>query len=92
MNVECGVNCSGRGCEKKVIPLACLGEGMEARIVDYSGGKRLVQRLVEIGLHRDVVVRMVKCAGGPVLVQVHDSKVALGFGVAMKILVEKKDG
>ncbi len=70
------------------MPLAFLGEGEEATIVDYTNGRNFMQRIVEMGLHRNEKVRMLHSLGGPVLVQVHDSKIALGHGVAMKILVE----
>ena len=78
--------------KKKTFPLAFLNEGEKARIVDYLDGRQLMQRVVEMGLHRNETVRMIKSVGGPVLVQVHDSKVALGHGVAMKILVEAING
>jgi ferrous iron transport protein A len=76
---------------KNIMPLAFLQEGEEAKIVDYVDGRQLTQRVVEMGLHRNEVVKMIKSLGGPVMVQVHDSKIALGHGVAMKILVEKDD-
>jgi ferrous iron transport protein A len=76
---------------KNVFPLAFLREGEEAKIVDYMRGRQLTQRVVEMGLHRNEKVKMLKSLGGPVMVQVHDSKIALGHGVAMKILVEKND-
>jgi ferrous iron transport protein A len=71
----------------RMIPLSFLGECELGRVAGYLGGRELVQRVVEMGLHKGELVRVIKSSGGPVLVQVNDSKIALGYGVASKIMV-----
>lgn len=83
----CGIDCECHG--KDIVPLSELVEGDIGVIVDYPKGRILSQRVVEMGLHRGEKVQVLKSLGGPILVKVHASKVALGTGVAMKILVRK---
>lgn len=71
------------------IPLAMLGEGEEGIIVGIMGGWGLARRLVDMGFTPGTRVMMVRRSGpGPVLVEVRGARVALGWGVAMKIIVE----
>ena len=73
---------------KSAIPLAFLSEGDEAEIVGISGGGGLTQRLVDMGFTPATRVRVLKSSPpGPMLVSVRGSRIALGRGVAMKILV-----
>jgi len=73
---------------KSAIPLAFLSEGDEAEIVEISGGGGLTQRLTEMGFTPATRVRVLKSSPpGPMLVSVRGSRIALGRGVAMKILV-----
>jgi len=72
------------------MPLAMLPEGSRARVVGISGGRGLVRRLVALGFAADVLVRVLHShSPGPVLIEVKGSRVALGRGVAMKIVVEE---
>ncbi len=73
-----------------MMPLAMLPDGAFARIVEVSGGRGLVRRLAELGFNADVLVKVLhNHSPGPVLIEVKGSRVALGRGVAMKILVEE---
>ena len=78
---------------KSAIPLAFLSEGDEAEIVGISGGGGLTQRLVDMGFTPATRVRVLKSSPpGPMLVSVRGSRIALGRGVAMKILVHGIQG
>lgn len=75
------------------IPLAMLGENMEGVIVGIRGGRGLVRRLVEMGLTIGTRVRVLRSDfPGPVLIEVRGSRIALGRGVAMKVLVMVEEG
>jgi len=73
---------------KPLMPLAMLPEGGEAVIIGVVAGRGLARRLYEMGFVRGEKVKMLRAGPGPVLVLVKGSRVALGWGVAMKILVD----
>lgn len=71
-------------------PLAMLPVGAEGRITQIRGGRGLVRRLSDMGFTPGVNVKVVHAhSPGPLAVEVKDSRIALGRGVAMKIMVEE---
>jgi len=73
-----------------LIPLAFLPVGSEARIIEFRGGRGMMQKMAEMGFTQFTRVRMVSSnSPGPVLVDVKDSRIALGSGIAMKIIVNE---
>jgi Fe2+ transport system protein FeoA len=66
--------------------------GTPLRIVDLAGGESVRRRLMALGFHKDDVVELDGQAilHGPLLVRncTSDTTVALGRGVAQKVLVE----
>jgi ferrous iron transport protein A len=80
------------------IPLSMLPVGAKGKITRIRGGKGLVRRLNDMGFTRDTEVTIV-CShsspnpgnGGPLVVEVKDSRIAFGRGVAMKIMVQEVD-
>ena len=60
------------------------------RIVTFSGGKGVDFKLRQLGLIPGREVRVLRLAplGGPVMVDVDGRSVALGRGIAARILVE----
>ena len=77
----------------EAIPLAMLPEGCRATVAALMGGRGLVRRLSEIGFTPGVEVVLLKSGSpGPVLVGVRGSRVALGRGVAMRVLVYPRGG
>ena len=72
------------------MPLIMLPEGAQATVVEVYGGRGLCRRLAEMGFNVGDRVRMIKNhRPGPVMVEVKDSRVALGTGITMKIIVEE---
>ena len=70
------------------IPLAMLNEDVEARIVKVLGGKGLVKRLSDLGFTPGAKVKILLSKGfGPMVVDVRGSRIALGRGILMKIIV-----
>ncbi len=61
--------------------------GGRVRIVDLRGGRELVSRLMQMGLHPGAIVEVVENSKGPVLVRVRGVVIALGRGLARKIVV-----
>ncbi|MEM2440326.1 MAG: FeoA family protein [Candidatus Bathyarchaeia archaeon] len=70
--------------------LTDLAEGEKGVIVKALGGLGLVRRLAEMGLTPGVEVKLLKKGsfGGPVEVEVRGVALALGRGVASKVLVK----
>lgn len=61
-----------------------------AKVTDIFGGRRVRNHLNGLGIHVGDPITVVERAPfrGPVIVQVHGSRVALGRGVATKVSVE----
>ena len=64
--------------------------GSEVVIVSVCGGRGAHQRLAEMGLLPGEKIRIINNAGvGPVMLNVKGSKLALGHGLAQKIVVKE---
>ncbi len=67
-----------------------MGVGKRARVIDITGGPGLHRNLSQMGIHRGDMITISGAGAfrGPILVEIHGSRVALGRGVARRILVE----
>lgn len=73
-----------------VLPLGFLQVGRDAVVKDLDSGKSLRQRLSEMGIVRGTRIRIIKNdMGGPLIISVGDGRLAIGRGMALKILVEE---
>jgi ferrous iron transport protein A len=79
-------------------PLGLLSIGERGEILEIHGGRgtpaagknRLLCHVEEIGLRAGRVVEMLNNEGrGSILVKVDESRIALGRGMAMKIMVRR---
>jgi len=69
--------------------LAHLPEKSLARVVALPHGRGLASRLIALGLTPGSEVCVLQNRGrGPIIVEVHGARVALGRGQAEKVLVE----
>jgi ferrous iron transport protein A len=78
--------------DKKMIRLAEAPPGRELRILDIQGGEGVRRRLFALGFHKGDLIE-VNSRGifrGPLLIKnlTSDTSVALGRGVAGKIMVD----
>jgi ferrous iron transport protein A len=73
-----------------MISLREMKEGEAGRVVEIQGGREVKGRLEALGIR--VGVRLKKTGqqimGGPVMVEVGRTQVAVGFGMAGKVFVE----
>jgi Fe2+ transport system protein FeoA len=71
-------------------------QGVRLKIVDISGGEQVRRRLLSLGFHKgDEIERIGQgILRGPLLIKMIRSggSVAIGRGIALKILVEVADG
>lgn len=69
-------------------PLVQAGDGERVEVVSVDGGRGVQRRLGDLGVvsgtHLEVVARQ---PAGPVLVAIAGSRVAVGFGMALKVRV-----
>jgi len=73
-----------------VITLDLAKGNQKVKVVDISGGWGIRQRLGCLGIHPGdiITVRRSAIMRGPILISVHGNQVALGRGVARKVIVE----
>jgi len=69
-------------------PLTMVASGQPVRLIKISAGRKLTRRLTELGLTPGVSFEVVHNHGGPLLLAVRNSRLALGQGMASQILVE----
>lgn len=71
------------------MPLAMVTPGEEVRLTAIHGGQGIRKRLADLGLTLGMTVRVMQQGGhGPLILAVKDSRLALGRGMAHKIMVE----
>jgi ferrous iron transport protein A len=74
----------------RIMPLTLSPQGKEVTLIAGSGGRGIRMRLHSLGLIPGVKLRVLNNNGaGPLMVAVKDSRVALGWGMAHKIMVEE---
>jgi len=64
--------------------------GISVRVIDFDGGFNLRSKLTQYGIYPGDSLRLLRRAplGGPLLVECNEREIALGRGVADKIIVE----
>lgn len=80
-------------CPAGRFPLSMAHCDQCVRLVGIEGGRTLRKRLCEMGLNPGCELRVVHASGGgPLILAVkEDTRLALGRGMAHRILVENKD-
>ena len=71
-----------------MMPLTTVNPGQEVTLIDIQGGRGLRSKLYSMGLIPGVKLTIVGNRGGPIMIAVNDTRLALGFGMARKIIVE----
>jgi Fe2+ transport system protein FeoA len=68
-----------------------LLSGQSAKILDIAGGWGIRQRLLQVGIHVGDIILMKRCAtmGGPILLSINHSEIAISRGMARHIKVGK---
>jgi len=74
------------------MPLTMVGPGEKVTVVGVRAGRGLAQRLADMGLNPGVTLKVVNSQmPGPVIINLRGSRLALGFGIAHKIMVARTD-
>ena len=84
----------GSRCHKKSsklsedVPLSAMSSGQIGTIRELRGGRVLVSRLASLGFTPGASVEMIHNYGlGPLIVEIRDSRIALGRGEARRVSV-----
>ena len=70
-----------------MMPLTMVNPGQEVTLIDIHGGRGIRARLYSMGLIPGVRLTVLGARGGPIMIAVNDTRLALGFGMAQKIMV-----
>ncbi len=68
--------------------LSNISAGQSVKLICVDAGHRLTHRLAELGLTPGVEFKVLQDNGGPLVISVRDSRIAIGRGMAKKINVE----
>lgn len=72
-----------------MLPLAMIGQGESVRLINVDGGRTLRKRLADLGLNPGMTLQVVQVdPHGPMILAVKESRIALGRGMAQKVMVE----
>jgi len=75
-----------------MISLADAPKDKPLKIIDFYGGHGVIRRLMSLGFHKNDIVELDSRSifGGPLLIRdlTSETSVALGRGIAEKIMVE----
>lgn len=74
------------------IDLTRMRKGERVKIVDIQGGQGLLRKLETLGIKQgtEIVKVSSQLMRGPITIRVGNTQVAIGFGMARRIMVEHK--
>ena len=73
-----------------MIPLSSLHEGESAKITAITGGRSVNLRMNELGFTTGTSLKVIRnVGGGPIMVELKAGKIALGRGIARKIMCKR---
>ncbi len=72
------------------IPLTKMESGKMGKVVEIQGGRGLIARLSAMGVRPGISITKVsgQIMRGPVIVSVGNTQIAIGFGMASRVIVE----
>jgi len=75
------------------ITLDLVKKSQKVKVINISGGWGMRQRLGGLGIHPGdkIIVKKSAIMRGPILIDIHGNQVALGRGVARRIMVEVEE-
>ncbi len=70
--------------------LTMLRQGDKGKVNAIAAGRGATKRLYELGFNTSAFVKIIKNDVGPVIVSLNGNKVALGRGLASKIILDQE--
>jgi ferrous iron transport protein A len=73
-----------------IIRLSDLSNGKIGKIIGLNGGQGLRRKLRTIGIREGKLVKLVTAQpiGGPIVIDIDGEQIAIGRGMAQKIMIE----
>lgn len=76
-----------------ILPLSSVLSGTSVIVVSISGGRGVRMKLAGMGLSEGMRIRVLNARrSGPCVILVGNTRLALGRGMAKKLLVREEDG
>lgn len=78
---------------KHTLELSSMKNGQHGRVVAIIGGRRMAARLEALGVRQgvDITKKSALMAGGPVIIAVGNTEIAVGHEMASRIIVEVEE-
>ncbi|MBM4463392.1 MAG: ferrous iron transport protein A [Chloroflexi bacterium] len=73
-----------------LMPLALVSPGEVVQVVNVRTGRGLSRRLADMGLLPGTEVKVITSGPGPLVLEVKGTRLALGHGIAQKVMVAEK--
>ena len=73
----------------ELLPLSFLNVGEEGTVVSINAGARFMNKILGMGIHPGVKVRVLSKGYGGIVIQVNNTRYAFGFGMGMKIIIRR---
>lgn len=70
------------------MPLSFANIGSKVIIYNIAGGEEFSKKMVEMGFNKGTEIRIISNNNGPIIVRLGESRIALGRGMAQKIMVQ----
>ena len=76
--------------DNKQVPLTLLKAGHSGKVVQIQGGQGMLNRLSALGIRPGKRITQVSSMlmRGPVTIQIDGAQVAMGFGMARRVIIE----
>ena len=71
-----------------MLPLAAMKDGSRGIVAAISGGRGAHRNLEDLGIVVGKEIRVLRNSGGAVLVAVNGTRLVVGRGLAMKVMVD----
>jgi ferrous iron transport protein A len=71
-----------------MMPLTAVIPGQKVTLIDILGGRGIRSKLYSMGLVPGTKLIVLGNRGGPIMIAVNDTRLALGFGMAKRVMVE----
>ena len=74
------------------VPLSMIPEGKTFSISRIKAGRGLARRLMELGFKENTKLTVVRAQHhGPLIVMLNNSRIAMGRGMAMKVMMKQNN-
>ncbi len=76
--------------DEKIMPLTKLHAGQSGKVIEIEGGQNILSRLngLNIRIGKEITKISSMLMRGPVTVEVGNSRIAIGYGMAKRIMVK----